>query len=51
MPDKVKCKGCKAEYSDKESVEQVKKWVEEGYAPCPSISCPGQLEVVAGEAS
>ena len=43
--EKVVCNTCGAPYDDKESVELVKKWLEDGYAPCPNISCPGQLEV------
>ena len=47
--EKVKCNKCGEEYTDKESVEQTKKWIKEGYAPCPNTSCPGQLVVVAEE--
>ena len=42
---KVVCKVCGAEYQDEESVALVKKWLENGYAPCPNISCPGEMEV------
>ena len=42
---KVVCNKCGATYTDKDSIEMVKKWAEEGYAPCPNISCPGQLEL------
>jgi len=42
---KVVCNQCGATYDDKESIEMAKKWAEEGYAPCPNISCPGQLEI------
>jgi len=42
---KVVCNKCGATYDDKESVEMVVEWAEEGYTPCPNISCPGQLEI------
>ena len=42
---KVVCNGCRAEYNDKESIEMARKWIVEGYAPCPNISCRGQLEI------
>ena len=41
----VRCKKCGATYTDEESVELAKKWIGEGYAPCPNISCPGELEL------
>lgn len=43
---KVKCDKCGIEYTDTESVEMVKKWVSDGYSPCPNIPCNGQLYVV-----
>lgn len=43
--EKVVCNECKAEYTDNESVELAKKWIAEGYAPCPNLSCTGQLEL------
>lgn len=43
--EKVVCNRCGAEYSDEQSVEQVKKWLADGYSPCPNLSCPGELEV------
>lgn len=43
--EKVVCNGCGAEYTDQYSIEMTKKWVEGGYAPCPNLSCRGQLEV------
>jgi hypothetical protein len=46
MDEIVACKVCKTKYSDKESIELTKKWIKEGYAPCPNISCPGEMEVV-----
>ena len=46
MAEKVRCKGCGREYTDEESVVMTKKWLEKGYAPCPILSCNGQLEVV-----
>lgn len=45
MAEVVRCNKCGATYEDKESVELVKKWKTEGYAPCPNISCPGEMEV------
>lgn len=45
MAEKVVCNRCGAEYSDSESIELVKKWTAEGYAPCPNLYCPGHLEV------
>jgi len=45
MAEVVRCNGCGATYDDAESIEQVKKWKTEGYAPCPNISCPGEMEV------
>jgi len=43
---KVVCNRCKAEYTDVESIEMARKWIAEGYAPCPNISCPGLLTLV-----
>jgi len=47
MAEVVRCNKCGATYDDAESVEQVRKWKVEsdGYAPCPNISCSGQMEV------
>ena len=42
---KVVCNKCGATYEDKESVELAKKWIKEGYAPCPNITCQGELEL------
>ena len=46
---KVVCNQCGATYEDTESVEQVKKWKAEpdggGYAPCPNLSCSGEMDV------
>ena len=41
----VRCNKCGATYGDKESVELVKKWTAEGYAPCPNISCSGEMKL------
>ena len=43
MSEKVVCNRCGATYEDEESVELAKRWIAEGYAPCPNISCPGEL--------
>jgi len=49
MTEKVRCSRCDAEYTDQDSIQMVKKWLEDdGYAPCPNISCPGQLAIVGG---
>jgi len=47
MAEVVRCNKCGAPYDDAESIEQVKKWKAEpdNYAPCPNISCPGEMEV------
>ncbi len=45
MTEKAVCSKCGESYDDKGSIEQTKKWIEEGYAPCPNISCPGELEI------
>ena len=45
MPQKVVCNECGATYDDEESVELVKKWRADGYAPCPNLGCPGELEL------
>lgn len=42
---KVICNRCGETFEDKESIEMVKKWSAEGYAPCPNLSCPGELEI------
>lgn len=39
------CQKCGATYRDEESIQLVKKWEAEGYAPCPNIRCPGQMVV------
>lgn len=42
----VRCNRCGSTYEDAESVQQVRKWLaEEGFAPCPNLSCRGQLEI------
>ena len=43
---KAVCNQCKAEYTDLESIELARRWVADGYAPCPNISCPGQLTII-----
>lgn len=43
---KAVCNQCGASYDDVESIELARKWIAEGYAPCPNISCPGQLTIV-----
>lgn len=47
MSDAVVCKVCKGVYRDQESVVQAKKWIQEGYAPCPMINCSGELELIS----
>ncbi len=42
---KVICNQCGVTYEDNESIEMVRKWSAEGYAPCPNLSCPGELEI------
>lgn len=46
----VECNKCLARYDDEESVELVEKWIADGYAPCPNISCPGQLTIKEDDA-
>ena len=41
----VKCNVCGAEYDDEDSIQLVEEWQRAGYAPCPNISCPGELEI------
>jgi len=47
----AKCNQCGATYDDQGSVEQVEKWLAEPepHAPCPNISCPGQMEIIDDE--
>ena len=45
---KAVCNQCGASYEDVESIELARKWIADGYAPCPNISCPGQLTIVDG---
>lgn len=45
MGEVVKCNGCGATYDDPESIELTKKWIADGYAPCPNIGCSGEMEV------
>lgn len=44
--EKVRCAVCGYEQVDVESIALVKKWREEGYAPCPVLPCPGELHIV-----
>ena len=39
------CNKCGATYDDSESIDMARKWIRAGYAPCPNISCPGELEL------
>ena len=48
MTVKVVCNKCGETYEDKESIELAKKWIKEGYAPCPNIACQGELELKGG---
>ncbi len=43
---KAVCNQCGASFEDVESIEQARKWIADGYAPCPNISCPGQLTIL-----
>jgi len=43
--EKVVCNKCGATFKDKESIELVKKWTTEGYAPCPNLSCSGEMRL------
>ena len=45
MTVKVVCNKCGETYEDKESIDLAKKWIKEGYAPCPNITCQGELEI------
>ncbi len=46
LVEKAVCSACGAEYTDQESINLVKTWRSTGdYAPCPNLSCPGQLEI------
>ena len=42
---KAICNQCGATYTDKESIDLAKKWTAQGYAPCPNLSCSGELEI------
>ncbi|MBA7693072.1 hypothetical protein ES703_101647 [subsurface metagenome] len=42
---KAICNQCGATYTDKESIDLAKKWTAQGYAPCPNLSCQGELEI------
>ncbi len=46
MMEKIVCSGCKVEHTDVESVEQAKKWIADGYAPCPNLGCQGEFKLV-----
>ena len=43
--ERAVCNKCGATYEDKESIDLVKKWLKTGYAPCPNISCSGEMEI------
>jgi len=43
---KAVCDQCGTEYTDTESIELVRRWIADGYAPCPNISCPGQFRII-----
>lgn len=43
---KAVCNQCGAEYTDTSSIELARRWIAEEYAPCPNISCPGQLVII-----
>jgi len=47
MPECVRCNKCDAVYTDQDCIDLVKKWLAApgGYAPCPDLSCRGQLEL------
>jgi len=45
MTEKVVCNKCGLVYNDEGSIEMAKKWIEDGYAPCPNITCPGEFEL------
>lgn len=46
LTEKVVCNVCGVEYTDQDSVDTVKGWLaKDNYAPCPNLSCRGQLEV------
>lgn len=39
------CSVCGVRYDDKESMDIVKKGIDTGYAPCPNITCKGELSI------
>ncbi len=39
------CNKCGAVYDDEASIDLAKKWIRAGYAPCPNLACPGELEL------
>ncbi len=41
----ARCNKCGATYTDIESIEMARTWAADGYAPCPNITCPGELEI------
>lgn len=43
IKEKAVCNKCGRIYTDKESIEMVKKWQKGGYSPCPIIDCPGEM--------
>ncbi len=48
--EKVVCDECGAEYTDQKSIDLVKKWnALNDYAPCPNLSCHGEMAIVEVE--
>ena len=45
MAEVAVCDRCGEKYPDKESVDLAKKWIADGYAPCPNLYCTGQLVI------
>lgn len=45
MAQKVVCDTCGASYDDPESLRITKRWIADGYAPCPNFRCRGQLQI------
>lgn len=45
--EKAVCSRCDAEYTDQSSIDMVKKWLaKDNYAPCPNLSCCGQMAII-----
>ncbi len=43
---KAVCRVCGIEYTDQPSIDMVREWIASGYAPCPTLPCPGEFEIV-----